>query len=123
MWVRGDFDGEGVNFLDLDRFAVLTFHPDEELDEEGDSVSIWDEQEAVTETGIKETSFGLLWDVHWPWVYHYGRNDWLYCRVIDNYEDSGFHFHRLSTMEWYWVTAETNVWVFRFDDPGSWIAW
>lgn len=121
FWIRGDFYGEGVNYLDIDRFSLMTFHPDDEDRDIGENVSIWDEFEVINDDNLKQTPFGLLWDKNWPWVYHYGLSSWLYCEVVGNYEDFGFYFYNTQSTNWYWVPAQTNQWVYRFGEAGSWL--
>ncbi len=122
MWIRGDFYGDGLNYLDLDRFAVTTFFPDGEPEDFGDSVSIWDEMETIGNSGFKDTNIGLVWDQQWPWVYHAASHGWIWFGHDQNPADEdGIWGYHVNTSSWVWINTDLDHWIYKLDDStGEW---
>ncbi|MCC5833286.1 MAG: cyanophycinase [Opitutales bacterium] len=120
MWIRGDFYGDGLNYMDLNRFAVTTFFPDGDPVDQGDSVSIWDELETINNTGFKDTNIGIVWDQQWPWVYHAPSHGWIWFNSEqDLTEDAGIWGYHVNASKWIWVGLEVDGWVYEMGESSE----
>lgn len=123
MWIRGDFDGNGENFMDLNRFAIATVFPSDEVDVPEDGISPWDDLETITEDGIKDTPAGLLVDKNWPWVYHVNSLSWV--RFFTGYSEpeEGFWGYDHNNEHWIWTHESIGSWIYVYGEEPGWTEW
>lgn len=111
MAVRGDFNGGGLNYFDIDRFVISNVYPP--LD------GLWD---LVTpdSIGAKDTFLGLLLDTHYPYVFHLGSRSWLYVYPGTASLEHGMHLYHPELETWMWTRADVGGWVYDYAAEAGW---
>lgn len=105
MALRGDFNGGGLNYLDIDRFVISNVYP--ALN------GLWDLVELGAD-GTKVTFLGHLQDTHYPWLFHMGSRSWLYIYPGTASLDFGMQVYHPALETWMWTRKDLGGWLYDF---------
>jgi hypothetical protein len=110
MSLRGDFNGGGLNYFDIDRFVISNVFPA--------SDRLWDLLEV--EDGSKATFLGRLYDTHYPWVFHQSSRSWLYVFPGTSSLGNGMHIYHPGFETWMWTRADLGGWLYDLGTEAGW---
>ena len=68
---------------------------------------------------IKNSNVGLIRDITWPWVFHYGKGSWLhfrYAKRIDTALEGQLIVIEGNPTHWGWARDDMGPWYYDFND-------
>jgi hypothetical protein len=75
--------------------------------------SYWaDAQSLPGSPEIKSTPIGHLADAHWPWIYHFGQQAWLWIHALPAGPSDPFWAYRPKDESWLWMAGPSVAWYY-----------